>query len=170
MIDVLGIARRMCATCAVPYGLWLSRFGPAAAYDAWLTEASGSEVAATERQTRAFVARRGYGPQLLPGEGSAMAGYVASGKRIPRRGEVGYSADDIDCFERLGYVMSGSRHKRMNAVRLRKENQVYTAEQQRALTLFHQEERKKREEEIHAELHHLLRSQKQKALTEDPDP
>jgi hypothetical protein len=26
-----------------------------------------------------------------------------------------------------GYVMSGSRHKRMNAVRMRKENQVYAA-------------------------------------------
>ena len=28
--------------------------------------------------------------------------------------------------QELGYVMSGSRHKRMNAVRMRKENQVYS--------------------------------------------
>ncbi|NJN83031.1 MAG: hypothetical protein HC802_12615 [Caldilineaceae bacterium] len=52
--------------------------------------------------------------------------------RIPRRGEIGYSGDDIDHFEKSGYVMSGSRHTRMNAVRIRKENQVYSAEEQRA--------------------------------------
>ena len=34
------------------------------------------------------------------------------------------------------YVMSGSRHKKMNAIRIRKENQVYSAEEKRALALF----------------------------------
>jgi hypothetical protein len=53
-----------------------------------------------------------------------MAAYVQSGKRIPRRGEVGLRADEIERFESLGYVMSGSRHNRMNAIRIRKENQV----------------------------------------------
>ena len=53
-----------------------------------------------------------------------MAAYVQTGKRIPRRGEVGLRADEIERFETLGYVMSGSRHNRMNAVRIRKENQV----------------------------------------------
>lgn len=53
-----------------------------------------------------------------------MAAFVQSGKRIPRRGEVGLSADQIEHFETLGYVMSGSRHSRMNAIRIRKENQV----------------------------------------------
>ncbi len=53
-----------------------------------------------------------------------MAAYVAEGKRIPRRGEVGLQAEEIEKFESLGYVMSGSRHSRMNAVRVRKENQV----------------------------------------------
>ena len=48
-----------------------------------------------------------------------MAAYVQSGKRIPRRGEVGLSADQISKFEDLGYVMSGSRHSRMNAIRIR---------------------------------------------------
>ena len=38
--------------------------------------------------------------------------------------QVGLSADQISKFEDLGYVMSGSRHSRMNAIRLRKENQV----------------------------------------------
>ena len=53
-----------------------------------------------------------------------MAAYVQSGKRIPRRGEVGLRADEIERFESLGYVMSGSRHNRMNAIRIRKENQA----------------------------------------------
>ena len=41
-----------------------------------------------------------------------MAAYVQEGKRIPRRGEVGLKADEIERFERIGYVMSGSRHNR----------------------------------------------------------
>merc|ERR1712151_330737 len=70
-----------------------------------------------------------YGGALLPGEGDAMAEYVKSGLRIPRRGEVGITAEAIEGLESLGYVMSGSRHRRMNAVRIRKENQVYSAEE-----------------------------------------
>eukprot|EP01068_Selenidium_serpulae_P011806 Selendium_serpulae@DN5728_c0_g1_i2.p1 len=50
-----------------------------------------------------------YGGALRPGEGEAMAQFVQAGKRIPRRGEVGYTADQIEDFETLGYVMSGSR-------------------------------------------------------------
>lgn len=65
-----------------------------------------------------------YGGALRPGEGAAIAAFVQSGKRIPRRGEVGLTADQISKFEDLGYVMSGSRHNRMNAIRIRKENQV----------------------------------------------
>ena len=34
------------------------------------------------------------------------------------------TADQIAKFEDLGYVLSGSRHSRMNAIRIRKENQV----------------------------------------------
>lgn len=74
---------------------------------------------AAERQEAAD-----YGTHMRPGEGTAMAAYVQSGKRIPRRGEVGMSADQIVNYEDLGYVMSGSRHNRMNAIRIRKENQV----------------------------------------------
>ena len=64
------------------------------------------------------------GTALLPGEGSAMAAFVAEGKRIPRRGEIGLTSDQITRYEDEGWVMSGSRHRRMEAVRLRKENQV----------------------------------------------
>ena len=49
------------------------------------------------------------GTALLPGEGAAMAAYVAEGKRIPRRGEIGLTSDEIADFEAQGYVMSGSR-------------------------------------------------------------
>lgn len=50
-----------------------------------------------------------FGHALLPGEGAAMAEYVKAGKRIPRRGEIGLTSEEIADFEKSGYVMSGSR-------------------------------------------------------------
>lgn len=97
-----------------------------------------------------------YGGALLPGEGAAMAKYVQENKRIPRRGEVGLSAEEISNYEDEGYVMSGSRNKRMDAVRIRKEMQIYSAEERRALALFNYEERAKRENEILAEFRETL--------------
>ncbi|KAK9871111.1 hypothetical protein WA026_011395 [Henosepilachna vigintioctopunctata] len=85
------------------------------------------------------------GRALLPGEGAAMAAYVAEGKRIPRRGEIGLTSEQIADYESVGYVMSGSRHRRMEAVRIRKENQIYSADEKRALAMFSKEERQKRE-------------------------
>jgi hypothetical protein len=61
---------------------------------------------------------------MLRGEAAAMAAYAAQGKRIPRRGEIGLTSEDISKYEEAGYVMSGTRHKAMEATRLRKENQV----------------------------------------------
>ncbi|KAF1002583.1 uncharacterized protein LOC141700840 [Apium graveolens] len=97
-----------------------------------------------------------YGGALRPGEGDAIAQYVQKGKRIPRRGEVGLSADEISRFESVGYVMSGNRHSRMNAVRIRKENQVYSAEDKRALAMFNYEEKAKREQKVMASLRNLV--------------
>ncbi len=97
-----------------------------------------------------------YGGALLPGEGARMAEYVQSGKRIPRRGEVGLSSDQISKYEELGYVMSGSRHSRMNAVRIRKENQIYTAEEKAALAMFNFEENKRKEAKILEDMKHLV--------------
>jgi hypothetical protein len=91
---------------------------------------------------------RQYGSALLPGEGSAMAAYVQQGKRIPRRGEIGLSGDKIAEFEKAGFVMSGNRHQRMNAVRLRKENQVISAEEKRLVLQHAQEQKLRRENEI----------------------
>lgn len=51
-----------------------------------------------------------FGKALLPGEGAAMAAYIAEGKRIPRRGEIGLTSDEIASYESVGYVMSGSRY------------------------------------------------------------
>ena len=46
-----------------------------------------------------------------------FAQYAQKGKRIPQRGEVGLSSEAIKNFEKLGYVMSGSRHKKMTSVK-----------------------------------------------------
>eukprot|EP00850_Spirogloea_muscicola_P002971 SM000011S19149 [mRNA] locus=s11:1156852:1160685:- [translate_table: standard] len=107
-----------------------------------------------------------YGGAMRPGEGDAIAQYVQQGKRIPRRGEVGLSADEIAKFEDLGYVMSGSRHQRMNAIRIRKENQVYSAEDKRALAMFNYEERTKREHKVMSDLQRLL----QRHIGQDVEP
>ncbi|CEG36506.1 Uncharacterized conserved protein [Plasmopara halstedii] len=97
-----------------------------------------------------------YGKALLPGEGAAIAQFVQKNMRIPRRGEVGWNGEEIENLENLGYVMSGSRHKRMNAVRIRKENQVYTAEEKRALALINFEEKQQRENAIMNDFKEML--------------
>ncbi|XP_061178445.1 NF-kappa-B-activating protein-like [Saccostrea echinata] len=103
------------------------------------------------------VSRMDYGKALLPGEGAAMAAYIAEGKRIPRRGEIGLTSDEIASFEQSGYVMSGSRHRRMEAVRLRKENQIYSADEKRALANFNHEERSKKEKKILTQFKEMIR-------------
>ena len=100
-----------------------------------------------------------YGSGLLHGEGDALAGYVKSGVRIPRRGEIGLTPTEIQHFENTGFVMSGSRHARMNAVRIRKENQVYSAEEQRALAALNLEEKMKREQKVMMDLRKLLQDE-----------
>lgn len=99
---------------------------------------------------------RDFGGALLPGEGEAMAQYVKEGKRIPRRGEIGLTSEEIASFEDSGFVMSGSRHRRMEAVRLRKENQIYSADEKRALAMFNYEERSKRENKILSDFREMI--------------
>ena len=65
---------------------------------------------------------------------------------------MGLSAEEIQNFE----MMSGSRHQRMNAIRIRKENQVYSAEDKRALAMFNYEEKAKREHKVMADLQRLV--------------
>mmetsp|Transcript_17036 Transcript_17036/g.58709 ORF Transcript_17036/g.58709 Transcript_17036/m.58709 type:complete len:236 (+) Transcript_17036:864-1571(+) len=97
-----------------------------------------------------------YGGALRPGEGAAIAQYVQKNMRIPRRGEVGWQGEEIERLESVGYVMSGSRHARMNAVRIRKENQVYSAEEKRALALITFEEKQQQENKVMGEFRAML--------------
>ncbi|KAH7920711.1 DUF926-domain-containing protein [Leucogyrophana mollusca] len=104
------------------------------------------------------VDERAYGSALLRGEGSAMAAFLQDDpeSRIPRRGEIGLTSDEIAQFESVGYVMSGSRHKRMNAVRMRKENQVISAEEKRGILKLQKEERERREAILREEFSELV--------------
>ncbi|XP_055923690.1 NKAP family protein CG6066 [Eupeodes corollae] len=115
------------------------------------------DVGPTLRQTSGLT-QKDFGHALLPGEGAAMAAYIADGKRIPRRGEIGLTSDEIATFESVGYVMSGSRHRRMEAVRIRKENQIYSADEKRALAMFSKEERQKRENKILSQFKEMISS------------
>jgi hypothetical protein len=101
---------------------------------------------------------RQYGGALLRGEGSAMAAFLAEDPdaRIPRRGEIGLESDQIEAFESAGYVMSGNRHRRMNAVRIRKENQVISAEEKRGILKLQKEERARREAILREEFKELV--------------
>ncbi|KAF8907842.1 ras-induced vulval development antagonist-domain-containing protein [Gymnopilus junonius] len=101
---------------------------------------------------------RAYGGALLRGEGSAMAAFLQEGteSRIPRRGEIGLTSDEIAKFEEVGYVMSGSRHRRMNAVRMRKENQVISAEEKRGILKLQREERERKEAILRDEFSQLV--------------
>lgn len=115
------------------------------------------------------VDERAYGGSLLRGEGSAMAAFLKEGTdvRIPRRGEIGLTSEQIAAFEDVGYVMSGSRHRRMNAVRMRKENQVISAEEKRSILKLQKEERERREAILREEFGELV-SEKLKATTGTP--
>lgn len=88
-----------------------------------------------------------------------MGAFVRDGQRIPRRGEIGLKTDQIEKFERLGYVMSGSRHARMNAVRMRKEAQVYSAEEKAALAALNKEERAAKEKKVLDDMRALVAAQ-----------
>ena len=105
---------------------------------------------------------KAYGKALLPGEGEALAQYVQQNLRIPRRGEIGFSTDEINNWEKSGYVMSGSRHARMNAVRIRKENQIYSAEEQRALALITMEEKQQKEAALVQDFRSMLKEKQAK--------
>ena len=122
-----------------------------------LDDAAGGSTAADKA--------KGYGSSLLPGEGSAIAQFVQQNLRIPRRGEIGYSGDEIASYETLGYVTLGSRHTRMNAVRIRRENQIYSVEEQRALALITLEENQQREAALLEDFRSVLRD-KQNAYQE----
>ena len=113
--------------------------------------------------------KTGYGGSLLKGEGAAMASFVQQGIRIPRRGEVSWSGDQIEKLESVGFCMSGSRHKRMNEVRLRKENQVFTAEEKRALAIAKIEEKQAHEQKVLREFSDMIRTNEANAISNEEE-
>jgi len=122
------------------------------------SEIGPQPVLAVETRSNKRVDERQYGGALLRGEGSAMAAFLKedTNVRIPRRGEIGLTSGEIANFESVGYVMSGSRHKRMNAVRIRKENQVISAEEKRGILKLQKEERERREAILREEFQELV--------------
>ena len=89
--------------------------------------------------------------------------------RIPRRGEVGWSGEQIEELEKAGYVMSGNRNKKMNAIRERKEGQVTTMEEKHALALFEYEARQKKEAETIQKLKQMLKDKLGRDAAEEED-
>merc|ERR1711915_179243 len=120
------------------------------------SDESDQEIIGPVLPQKVQLSHKELGSQLLKGEGEAMAAYIAEGKRIPRRGEIGLTSEEIVKYEEDGWVMSGSRHRRMEAVRLRKENQIYSADEKRALAMFSKEEREKRENKILGQFRGLI--------------
>lgn len=118
----------------------------------------GPQLPVMVAQTEKKLNEREYGGALLRGEGSAMAAFLQDDAhaRIPRRGEIGLTSDEIAKYEAAGYVMSGSRHRRMNAVRMRKENQVISAEEKRGILKLQREERERREAILREEFKELV--------------
>lgn len=55
-------------------------------------------------------------------------------------------------------MLSVCRHRRMEAVRIRKENQIYSADEKRALAMFSKEERQKRENRILSQFRDMVSS------------
>ena len=98
-----------------------------------------------------------------------LQGEDGTKSRIPRRGEIGLLSEEINAYESVGYVMSGSRHRRMNAVRMRKENQVISAEEKRAVLKLQKEERERREALLREEFKELVED-KLKSATAGPRP
>ena len=69
---------------------------------------------------------------------------------------MGLEAAEIEGFERAGYVMSGNRHAKMNAIRERKEGQVYSAEEKAAMAMLAFEEQKTKEAKVIQDLKKMV--------------
>ena len=72
------------------------------------------------------------------------------------------TSEQISSYEDLGFVMSGNRHSRMNAIRIRKENQVYSAEEKAALAMINFEEKKVKEQQVMQSMQALVKQHLQR--------
>jgi len=101
-------------------------------------------------------------------EGEAMINFIKQNKRIPRRGEIGRTAEEIAQYESIGFVMSGSRNKKMTAARIAKESQVYSSEERRIIDELKEQSKEKRENELIANLRMMVdRQSKEKKKISD---
>ncbi|MES1913546.1 MAG: hypothetical protein MHM6MM_005735 [Cercozoa sp. M6MM] len=119
--------------------------------------------ALAESNPRVKTEKTDYGGDLLRGEGEATAAFLQKGERVPRRGEIGLSSKQIEVFEHMGYVMSGSRHKRMNAVRIRKEAQIFAAEEEKTLKTMRQQQRIEKERQASADTARMVDEARRRA-------
>jgi len=100
-------------------------------------------------------------------EGEAMINFIKQNKRIPRRGEIGRTAEEIAQYESIGFVMSGSRNKKMTAARIAKESQVYSSEERRIIDELKEQSKEKRENELIANLRMMVdRQSKEKKISD----
>lgn len=65
---------------------------------------------------------------------------------------------DVRCNFTIFNIEILFRHRRMEAVRLRKENQIYSADEKRALAMFNKEERSKKETKILSQFKEMVKS------------
>lgn len=124
------------------------------------SEGDGEQQQEGEKSTSKVQGDPRYNVPMLPGEASAILPYIQSGKRIPRRGEIGLSSETISRFEKAGYVMSGSRNAYMTAMRMKKENAVMGVEEERRLRQLSMEAKKKRELEVIESFRTILEERK----------
>lgn len=85
---------------------WLRRQKTEAAAAAAVAAAAAEEdkLVGPEAPPQLAGLQADHGTHMRPGEGAAMAAFVQSGQRIPRRGEVGLSSDQIEAYESAGCV------------------------------------------------------------------
>jgi hypothetical protein len=121
-----------------------------------LLKAKAVDIKFNEREIRKII----QGAKVDKRELERFAPYIQQGKRIPRRGEVGLTSEAIENYERLGYVMSGSRHKKMTSAREMKEKQIYTVEEKKALAIFNLEEQQRKEISIIENFKKILEEKK----------
>jgi hypothetical protein len=83
--------------------------------------------------------------------------------RMTVRGDVTRPIEEVERYESLGYVMSGSRHKKNNIpiAKNKKDAQSFTAEEKRALAVYNLEEQQRRENNIINQMKSIWKSKKE---------
>ncbi|KAJ2531495.1 hypothetical protein GGH20_001484, partial [Coemansia sp. RSA 1937] len=120
-------------------------------------ENSDSEIGPMPAQDyKPAILEHGLGNVQQSGDGLLSSGFMQSGDRIPRRGEIGMDLNKIEQWENAGYVMSGNRRSRVNDTHVQREGQVITADEKRQMLLQNQEERQKKETQIISEFRDML--------------